>query len=445
MSQQITLEEFDNMLKKCIIFYDGINNGSNDLIDIIYRYRLSDDFKLDTRVTNTLKKQYDDIIEYEKLKELLDKCKDFYGTSNTDLNVILGITSIPLLVSYAESIKSIYRDIRKRKIIEPSEKYGQLAVYDFGSNRRNGTQFEINYYSRGATPDNSILLYIFMHGEILLSGGSPILMEDRDVTINKYSTSSPGQCSINSSYAGKYMIYALSGALQNNTPLDVGAMLRESLLPPNLADPQESFRNSLSAKEVAARQFASGNQELRSIRKTNTVELAYDINNPTGEEVTSGYQYIEKGFSLDHIAQDRGIYLCNDWARIGGGAMDNLLGNKEFIMFMLDKYGDSVLDNLTEQKSLNGEPVAIMDSIKMSDIIEFCKVNGKPHISIVDGSCSVLTGNRHIGHRRGTLVANYIRELKGYAKGIVKSRRLPQRKKKKQTKGKGKGKNRKTR
>lgn len=117
MSQQITLEEFDYMLKKCVEFYDGVNNERNGLIDHIYRERnMSDGFNLNI-FAGALKTEYDYIIEYEKLKELLDKCKDFYGTSNRDLNAILRITSIPLLLEQAERIKSIYRDSLKKKLL----------------------------------------------------------------------------------------------------------------------------------------------------------------------------------------------------------------------------------------------------------------------------------------------------------------------------------------
>jgi hypothetical protein len=131
--------------------------------------------------------------------------------------------------------------------------------------------------------------------------------------------------------------------------------------------------------------------------------LPYDINNPSGEVVTFGNTYIEKLFVLDGEPETFfGIYLCNDWSQIKGKKGDNLLANMEFYIFMSTKYGDDkAWAGAMEIVSFTGKKNVALNNIKTSDIIEFCKTYGRPHINIVDNSCTVIgvAEGRTIGKR----------------------------------------------
>jgi hypothetical protein len=382
------------------------------------------------------------VVEDEEVgfQEMLDECLLFYGTYNS---IIKMISESPLPVNTLASDNEIVTLLQKQ--------YNNIGEYMNNPNRQRGTQFEINYNNQniGANPNNSVLLYINMHGEIPIKPPSPgrtpepTYITSKGVSINKYSTSVAGQCSVSTPIIDRFMIYALKNALDMNKPLDVNTIFREALLyRPNILPQQiHQTQNSQSVKQYAANFALSQNQNQHlDGARSSFGELFYDVNNPSGELVTFGNRYVEKMFLLgdDDPNTIVGIYLCNDFPQIEGKKTDNLLANDAFRMFMYEKHGETKLDNLKPQITLKGEQIVAVDFVKTSDIIEFCKQYGRPHISIVDNSCTVLSAQptRSIGMRTTEKVVRNINKNKSIVGGINKktSRKTKNNKKRRKTK-----------
>lgn len=361
-----------------------------------------------------------------------------------------------LKIVWEPRLKFEYNIMRSRKVnpnyitrpVQPSEKYPPNYTYDFGSVRCPNTEFEMNF-KRG-DPDKTMLLYIYTHGAIQLN-------EKREETrmngikLNKYNISGTGQCAIASVPSARYMVYALSDAVKNNTPLDVQTMLRESLAQsPDIIDPVEKYKNTLTMKEEQT-EFGIKTQD-------ECPQVKYDRNNPLGERTSYGNRYVEKIYTLDpNQSMKHGIFICKDWDEIGAGVMDNLLENNEFNIFILKKYGkmperdgrnstrsrgrsrsrNREFANLKSYTSLiTTNEIIVVDGILLSDILEFCKIYYR-HISIVDNSCSVFKDKHELTQRQVDMFFDKFRKLgDGVAYGIRKTKRKYKRISKRQLKPK---------
>lgn len=347
-------------------------------------------------------------------------------------------------------IENIYKTL-PRRMIQPSENYHPYYTHDFGAVHTTRTPFDINF--KNMDGPKRILIYIYMHGGIPINKHiTPILM--RNIQLNKYSICEPGQCAVACAPVAKHMLNLLADALKNNIPLDIGTMLKESIASNKLctSDPRRDFERAPRMK-VLQTEMGVAEQEA-CVGRFN--QYPYNINKPLGENTTSGKRYFEKIYELDrNPIKKHGIFICNDWEEIDGGAMDNLLENVKFQEFMQIKYQskkrkqyvEEGLGTLVKHLSLttNKDTVSIKMAL-LSDILEFCSKNGKPQISIVDNSCSVFESRVRLTPGK---IAMAHRVIEGYgdsvAKGITKRKKNKHTKRRKQTKGKGKGKNRKTR
>jgi dissimilatory sulfite reductase (desulfoviridin) alpha/beta subunit len=111
--------------------------------------------------------------------------------------------------------------------------------------------------------------------------------------------------------------------------------------------------------------------------------------------------------------------------------MDNLLENQLFIDYMTTKYKKDLTNRI--KKIITGEDVVWIRTSLLSNIIDFSEKNGRGYVSIVDNSCSVISGDNPYTSAQ---VAEYSRILDQLGPTVAKGKTKRKKTKRKKTKRK---------
>ena len=332
----------------------------------------------------------------------------------------------------------------KSHSVQPSSKYPSHDMFDFGSTMCPNTCFD----SRFTKDESSVLLYISMHGELVLSENlTPMIKSNPNIRLNKYSVAGTGQCVIFSLAEIKYALYRICDSVSKNTPLDISTILRESLAFNSLIHNTPGNTRELFANTENSATY----QHKYCMKKQRDNEKCRDFpsESPIGERVTYGNTYVEKNYQID-----LGIFICNEWSQINAEPMDNLLENSEFKTFIYRRYNDpadesKIKNKFTHHTNLNGEEVTlVVETVTLSDILDFCEMHGRPNISMVDNSCSSFNSSRRLSSEEIARIKDNLSVYPNIAKGVYKknkSKRINKKSKKNKQQKKDKRRRTKTR
>jgi hypothetical protein len=333
-------------------------------------------------------------------------------------------------------LKPIYDELMTLEAIKEARKktnkqisLNGLATYhthEFNSSRCQ-TSFDTNF--NRADP-NSMLLFNAMHGGVILDKDNNPIIKDcvKGGFLNKFSTSGMGQCSLNSNKEQQYIVYSMCDAVAHGHIIDMPVIFREANTHRHLTYMHTPAEKYIITKPNIERQRDSGLAHQNECTARNFGELKYgDL---LGDETHKGDKYLEKIYSIEDKTEVNGVFICKDWPEIGAKQMDNLLENLEFRTFILEKYlpteGDDVYDRLELTRSIIDyeKKTVVIGNVLLSDVIEFCEAFGKLYISMVDDSCSVFKSLKHpYTGREISMIVESIRQLKGIAKGVNKTKR----------------------
>ncbi len=299
-------------------------------------------------------------------------------------------------------------------------------TYNFNSHRCQ-TPFDTNF---NRDDPHSMLLFNTMHGGVILDKKNNYTIKDcgEGAFLNKFSTAGMGQCSFNTNKGNQYIAYLMCYAVSHGQVLDMPVIFREAIAHQNTRTHNTPAEQYLITKPNIERQRDLGLAHQNECTDRNFDELKYgDL---LGDESSNGSKYLEKIYGLGDINEANGIYICKDWVEIDAKPMDNLLENNFFLTFILEKYigkeKEHVYNRITTTKSIIDlvTDVAAINKCMLSDVIKFCEKYGKPHISMVDDSCSVFEPETYLlTQRQIALIADKIRKLgPSIAKGIKRNK-----------------------
>ena len=460
---ELLAENYTFMINECINYYgENPENPESSMLNFVIsetRKRVGSEIesdlvkKIDIHILKEffpiIQKEYDLILRVaQEYTHMINECIEYYGIlSQGIIKAIINETEyytgnditfesiknrIHILKEYIPDLKVEYDLMISRKasnykvkMLNPNPKYTSLIASDFGPVRSPNTTFDSNFKKRSP----AILLYIKMHGAIALDKRFNSITSDRDIMLNKYNVSAIGQCAYDTEHRATYMVYSLSDALKNNTPLDIATMLREALANDtyNIVDTDKTFNETPSIKMD---QTIENSKRLSTGRRHLTIS---DANRPEGEETAYGNEYAEKIYALDRDETIAGgIFICSEWPEIGAGPLDNLLENDMFKAYMLEKYSKKKRKNdfhelhnlgyLRNSKSLiERNKKNVIDGILLTDIVFFCKTRGRPNINIVDVSCSAFMQEHTLSPRQIDMIEKRLKKLgPTVAKGVKK-------------------------
>ncbi len=321
--------------------------------------------------------------------------------------------NIDAILYYNKLLKKDYEDIlakekwiKEHSIMFTPLYYEPLVAFNFGSVRQPNS-FDQHFIRNSPS---SMLLLLDLHGVFVSK--TPKVM--KDIFLNKYSNSAPGQCTGASRPARKYIAYALSDAVASGGIIDVPTILKEGFAHSKLSIMTEPVDDiSLYFEKTESNKDRVYNSELTRI-ETSTVQRSGKV----GEEITQGNSFFEKEYELD-TSVPYGVFLCKEWDSIEGNILDNLLANPFFILFMNNKYEPEKLwvkkfypleygpytfvrsrylsdtgeyPQLYKPKNDIGNCACIIKFVSR-DLFEFCQKYGRPEINLIDTSCSIFRKN----------------------------------------------------
>ena len=329
----------------------------------------------------------------------------------------------------------------KKRVRTSSRKVSPLDTYDFESRRCADTVFDYNFERNHP---NSMLLFINMHGGINIENNNAITK--RCTFLNKFSSSGVGQCAFGANDSSKYIAYQLCFAVNNfHYALDIDTILRESIahriMTHNTTQNPSKLYETIPHPTIVQRD--AGLDAQLKCKDRNFRQVKYRADKELGNETVVGNTYTDKSYE---VANNRSFYItiCKEWPAIGATQMDNLLENKVFQDFIIEKYypseGKNVFDRIKLTKSMRDYEVdvAVVGRVLLSDIIDFCEKYDRPYISMLDNSCSVFFGQHPYTDRQVAIIDRKIKELgPNIAKG-GKIKRRRQKTNRKKTKGRKK-------
>lgn len=361
--------------------------------------------------------------------------------SNEEFRTLL-TDSFSFIIKEYNSIEFYKKYSSEIIILQPSPKYVPIATFNFNSVReensfnRNFVEMEHN------NPSSSMFLALNVHGEFV-PNSQPHTIDG--LILNKFSVSAPGQCALMSIHQQMYIFYSMCNAVKTHTIVDVPTILKEgnahAIISLNITNPTiikkgpfQIFLESPSNKDEMYKY---------EIQDRPTTTTAYH-SGKVGETNTKGDSFFIKLYSMGSNEKiPLGIYLCKDWPEIGGVEMDNLIINEKFIQFITSRYPEHrMLETRFGHKQLYKQidpdnpfkPDIVFGGVKQFtslDLFEFCKFYGRPHISLVDNSCSVFPSNENSITRYDELNNPiYDNHAKGTRKGTRKGNRNKKHKKK---------------
>lgn len=413
-------ETYPLIIRIFIINYFAIIQGcKRSLVYSIYEFKIDPitrqietilglEIPLNEIINDYIKQERTIIIDESTIIGKKSTLYDAFTSSNEKFKTLL-IDSYPIILNEYKTINYYNTYKSKLIILNPSPKYVPIATFNFGSVREDNS-FNRNFVEMEEMEetDKSMLLVLNMHGSFV-PNSQPHTIDG--LILNKFSVSAPGQCSVGHIHQQMYAFYSICYAVETRAIIDVPAILKEgnahSTISLNLIndqnfmiDPSQIFTSTHSNK------VSMYNYEIKNRPTTTNV---HHTGKGVGETNTIGDSFFIKSYSCSDYEEKipLGIYLCKDWTAIGGVKMDNLLINEIFIQFMRSRYPTQlgrIIENERGHKQLYKQTVSnhpFQDDIvgggikrlTSLDLFEFCKFYGRPHISLVDDSCSVFPSN----------------------------------------------------
>lgn len=317
-------------------------------------------------------------------------------------------------------VENVFKNLHKYRTIRIRDNV--FTCYDLKSIRTADTIFDVQFIR---DRPETMLLYIYTHGEIMVQTNHPVV-KDFNGLLNKFAIAGPGFCGVSSARSAKYVLYNMCDVVQNGGDLDIPSIVREGYVESEIStdavvDPAEIYAKT---QETVVHDYLKSNSHIR--------EATYTTND-TGGITTYGSQYFEKSYTIDVTDTTMGVFICKDWKEINALALDNLLGNIYFINFMIAKYGNEVVI----RNMIQTGTVYIVGTFLASDILEFSAKYGRWYLSIVDNSCSVFKSTYKLTRRNIDMIRASVATMnptiaKGIHKKIIRTRKqkkMPNKKK----------------